>query len=142
MAQASAVQAQASAVQAQASAAPFTKLIVNTKEDIGIMSEWISTKMEKNEDLPPMPLELWRLIVSMAILQKRKDAVILGDYVLRNIRTGVDIAPMHWYIRTFGQESLETIQRKTFGSKVEDERWALELFSGNLSMKSVLEIKN
>jgi len=125
---------------------PFTKLIVKSKEDIGTMSEWISNQMEKNEDLPQMPLELWRVIVSMAILQKQKDAVILGDYVLRNIggdilRGGVDIAPMHWYIRNFGQESLETIQRKTFGSKAEDERRILEMFAGTLKIETVLAMK-
>ena len=134
--------AQASAAQAQAAAPPFIKLIVKSKEDIGIMSEWISTEMETNEDLPLLPLELWRLIVSMAILQKRKDAVILSDYVLRNVRTCVDIAPMHWYIRNFGQESLEIIERKTFGSKAEDERRIIEMFAGTLKIKTVLEIKN
>ena len=119
---------------------PFSNLIVKCKEDISIMSEWISSEMEKNEDLPQMPLELWRVIVSKAVLEKRKDAVILSDYVLRNIRAGVDIAPMHWYIRTFGLESLETIQKKTFGSKAEDERWILDLFSGTVSIKSVLAL--
>ena len=125
---------------------PFIKLIVKSKEDIGIMSEWISTKIEKNEDLPPLPLELWRLIVSMTIQQKRKDAVIMGDYVLRNVggsilRGGVDIAPMHWYIRNFGRESLEIIQTKTFGSKAEDERRILEMFSGTLKIENVLAMK-
>lgn len=135
--------AQASAAQVQASVVPFTKLIVKSKEDIGIMSEWISAKMETNEDLPLLPLELWRFIVSMAILQKRKDAVILGDYVVREInRRGIDISPLHWYIDMFGQESLEIIERKTFGSKAEDERRIIELFGGIIKVKNVLEIKN
>ena len=119
---------------------PFTKLIVKSKEDIGTMSEWISTQMEKNEDLPPLPIEVWRAIVSKAVLEKRKDAVIMGDYVLRTIRTGVDIAPMYWYIRNFGQESLETIQTKTFGSKVEDERRIVEMFAGTLKIETVLKM--
>ena len=121
---------------------PFTKLIVKSKEDISIMSEWISTQMEKNEELPLLPLELWRVIVAKAILEKRKDAVIMGNYVIKNTRGGVDISPLHWYIDKFGQESLEIIQRKTFGSKAEDERRIVELFSGSLTIKTVLAIKN
>ena len=123
-----------------ATATPFTKLIVKSKEDIGTMSEWISSKMEKNEDLPQLPLEVWRLIVSMAVLHKRKDAVIMGNYVIKNTRAGVDISPIHWYIDKFGREMLETIQTKTFGSKAEDERRVIELFSGILSVKNVLAL--
>ena len=122
-------------------ATPFTKLIVKSKEDIGTMSEWISSKMEKNEDLPQLPLEVWRLIVSMAVLQKLKDAVIMGNYVVREIYTrGIDISPIHWYIDMFGRESLETIQTKTFGSKAEDERRIIELFGGILTVKNVLAL--
>ena len=122
-------------------ATPFTKLIVKSKEDIGTMSEWISSKMEKNEDLPQLPLEVWRLIVSMAVLQKRKDAVIIGNYVVREIYTrGIDISPIHWYIDMFGRESLETIQTKTFGSKAKDERRIIELFGGILTVKNVLAL--
>jgi hypothetical protein len=121
---------------------PFTKLFVKSKEDIGTVSDWISNEIDKNHSLPSLPFEIWRLIVSKATLEKRKDAVILSDYVITvpNSITvlRVNITPITAFTRKYGQESLETIQRKTFGSQIENERQIIAMLAGGLKIETVL----
>ena len=126
----------------QSQTVPFTKLLVSSKKDIGNVSEWLFNEMDKNQSLPQLPIELWFQIVSKAAIETRKDAVILGDYVITGPHwitfMGVDITPITMFTRKYGQKSIETIQRKTFGSKGEDERKVIEMFAGSLKIKTVL----
>lgn len=122
--------------------APFTELAIN-RAQIDNVSSWMSYEVSKNTDLPRLPGELWSLIVEFTIQEKRKDAVIIGDYIL-TVSLGniyAHITSVTIFVRENGQKAIENIHQRTFGSIMADHLMQREVFTRRLTISALLALE-
>ncbi len=122
--------------------APFTELAIN-RAQIDNVSSWMSCEVSKNTSLPRLPGELWNLIVAFTIPEKRKDAVIIGDYIfimpINNVFAR--LTSVTTFVRENGQKAIENIQQKTFGSIMADHLMQRKVFTGRMTISALLALE-
>jgi len=119
----------------------FTKMFITNNESIYNIASWLLNEVNKTE-LPQMPFEMWYHIVSFVPKEKRNDAVILGNNVIivSYNNTMFNLLSEKMFIRQYGSKEIEKIHRKTFGSTRENDKKAMELYSGRIQLNTILEM--
>ncbi len=98
-----------------------------------------------------MPNDIWRHILSFVPVEKRKDAVIIGEQVVivphncegccgrRSCGNDVfNILFVHVFIKKFGRDELNEIHIKSFGLECDNILNALKIYNGILRIEEVL----
>ena len=95
----------------------------------------------KNWEFLQQPFEIVNNNIS-TIVEKRKDAIIIGNNVVIVSFDGgmVHIMSEKAFIREKGHKAIENIQRKTFRSNQEDEYIAFEIYTGRIKINTILEM--
>lgn len=139
-------------------AAPFTNLVIyadpknNNDNKKDHVSAWMLQEVSKNTHLSPLPFEIWRHIVDFTVQEKRKDLIIIGDYVLMTFLAGAQLAPksaanpgqhmqlitLNHFIKKHGNETVEGIHQTSLATKMEEHRMQRDIFCGRMTLKTAI----
>jgi hypothetical protein len=143
---------------------PFTQLVIytepNTNANTDHVSAWMQQEVSKNNELPPLPFEMWSHIVSFTVQKKWNNLIIIGDYILMTYRSGAKLngtgpsvtgpsvtgpcgigahmSSLNRFIKENKPNTINSIHQKTFGTTLADNRMQREIFSGRMTIQAAL----
>jgi hypothetical protein len=141
-----------------AATAPFTNLVIyadsknNQEEKKDRAAAWILQEVSKNPDLPQLPFEMWCHIVAFTVQEKRKDLIIIGDYILMTFLAGTQLAPqsaagpgqhvqlitLNHFIKKHGPDTVESIHQTSLATKMEEHLMQREIFCGRMTIQMAI----
>jgi len=120
----------------------FEKMFLNDIESMGekeMKARWLSREFQKNERLPELPTDVLLHILQFVPKEKRKDAVVVGDWVAIKQNQLFLIQPVSLFIKKNKQGALDDIVKRTFGSMQLDYQVLNDVFDEIVPIEAILQ---
>ena len=120
----------------------FEKMFLKDTESMGEKEEkarWLSLELQKNKRLPGLPMDVLLHIMQFVPKEKRKDAVVIGDWVAIDAEPCWLLQPVSLFIKKNKKGAIDDIVKVTFGSFWLDCQVLTDVFDELVPLDAILQ---